>query len=283
MKRIKKFLPIILVIMLGILFIISFPVKADSGFDSDFDFGGSDFDFGSSDYGDYGGFDFSSDGGVYYVGSFFTIFNVIMAIIIIIVIVSKLSKAKQTSLPQKGLSEEEIYNILGNNFNYEEFKHTVFLNYQKIQVAWMNNEIESVRSLLSDFLFNTYKTQLLTLSSKKQKNMMEDINYVDAYITNIKKVIEGEEIEVALIVTCKDYIIDIDSKEVLRGNKNRINKYYYKLTFEKTANLEVEKFCPNCGALLPKGSSVKCEYCRSVVIKKTSNYILTDKKMLKQE
>ena len=54
----------------------------------------------------------------------------------------------------------------------------------------MNNEIESVRSLLSDFLFNTYKTQLLTLSSKKQKNMMEDINYVDAYITNIKKVID---------------------------------------------------------------------------------------------
>ena len=113
--------------------------------------------------------------------------------------------------------------------------------------------------------------------------MMEDINYGTAYITGIKKKGETEEIEVTLIVTCRDYIIDTTSKEVLRGDSNRVNRYYYKLTFERTSDIEDSKFCPNCGAPLPKGNSAKCEYCRGVIIKKTDDYILTDKKMIKQE
>ena len=37
MKKIKDYFPIILLVIVGILFVISFPVKADSGFDFDSD------------------------------------------------------------------------------------------------------------------------------------------------------------------------------------------------------------------------------------------------------
>ena len=183
------------------------------------------------------------------------------------------------------MSNGEIISKLGSDFNYEEFKKMVFNNYKEIQIAWMNDNIESVRGLLSDTIFNTYKTQLMTLSTKQEQNMMEDIEYIDAFITNINiNINKGkEEIETTLIVTCRDYIINKNTKEVLRGKKNIINKYYYKLVFEKSLEEEKTKVCPNCGAELNDGNSTKCKYCGTVIVKESNNYILVDKKMLKQE
>ncbi len=292
MKRNK--LLILALILTSFLFFISFPVKADSGFDSDF--GSSSSDFGSSDYSssDFGSSDsgYSSSGGINSVSDFIIIiiFSIIMFYVFFRLVFNFSSSSSSNSNSKMLASEilslklpdEEVIKQLGEKFNYEEFKQLVFDNYKKIQLAWQENTIEDVRDLLSDTIFNTYKTQLLTLSNKNQKNMMEDIKYQDAFITKIQKEGIKEEIEVSLIVTCRDYIINKDTNQVLRGDKNKINKYYYKLTFEKTSDSDI-KYCPNCGAKLPKGNSAKCEYCKSIIVKKTNNYILTDKKMLRQE
>lgn len=333
MKKIKDYFPIILLVIVGILFVISFPVKADSGFDFDYDSGGSD--FGGSSFGDYSSVYSGSGNGSFELGNL-SLLNVFLSIIVIIYFVKVINRYgnknnefitriflllatsfsldfisfivtdiinifinifalcyifkfnKKTKdeymkkLTDNKLTLEEITNKLGKDFNYEKFKKLVFDNYKEIQIAWMNNDIESVRSLLSDTLFNTYKTELLTLEMKNEQNIMEDIEYVDCFIKNINLTKQKEEIEVNLIVTCTDYIINKSTNKVLRGNKRQTNKYYYKLVFEKDSEEDL-RICPNCGATLKDGSSTKCEYCKSIIIKKSKSYILTDKKMLKQE
>ena len=145
----------------------------------------------------------------------------------------------------------------------------------------MNNTIEDVRHLLSDELFNTYKTQLLTLNTKNQQNVMSDFKYLNSSIYEIKEDTDGFIISTTLEVSCKDYIIDIDTKKVLRGSSSRKNHFFYELKF-KIGVLTIEN-CPNCNSKLEKqGSSVKCKYCGNVVVRNSSNLILIEKKMLRQ-
>jgi hypothetical protein len=179
------------------------------------------------------------------------------------------------------LSDEKIKKLLGDDFDIDAFYKEVFKIYYDTQIAWMNNDIESVRNILSDELYNMYKMQLETLSKAGKKNMMEDIKLVDVYIKNVRFLGNKQLISVALNVTCKDYIIDVSNNRVVRGNKNIINDYYYDLTFMRASGNTIDK-CPNCGAKLNDSHSTICEYCNSTINRETSKFVLIDKKMNRQ-
>ena len=179
------------------------------------------------------------------------------------------------------MSDERIHKRLGKGFDIEAFKKEVYKNYKDIQKAWMERNVEPVRHLLSDQMFSMYRTQLATLIAKNQRNMMKDIKYVNCDICQVVKNDKKIEIVVLLQVTCRDYIVDINNK-VIRGNDRAINHYYYKLTFIKSLKASKLKVCPNCGAKLENAQSDKCEYCNTVIVKESTNFAMTDKKMLKQ-
>ena len=205
---------------------------------------------------------------------------VIYGISLLITISSANQKVKEVEATY--LTEEKIYEELGNDFNIEEFKMEVFNNYKEIQYAWMERDLEPVRHLLSDEMFNMYRTQVATLIAKNQKNIMSDVDYRHCSISKIQKKHLKIELTVTLVVTCKDYIIDCNTNKTVRGNANALHHYTYELKFvrsEKDAHITI---CPNCGAALEDMNSDKCEYCDTVIVKDTDNYVMTDKKMLRQ-
>ena len=282
---------------------MSFNVKADSGFDSSWDSDSSssydyDYDYGSS-WGSSRDNDYSSsynnESGSSGSGQSsdpnkvgFYIFIVVLVIVIIgfaimSVEYSNLSPDNNSNDDNDDiLSPMDIRAILGDKFDIDGFYKNAFQIYYDVQIAWMDNDIERVRSILSDEMFNTYKMQLETLKVKNQKNMMEDINLVNVYITNIRKENNKEVIDVIMNVTCRDYLIDINTSSVLRGNRNKVWHYEYKLSYMRTEKENKIKYCPNCGAELNKGSSVKCSYCGAIINRETDKFILIDKKMLNQ-
>lgn len=202
-------------------------------------------------------------------------------IILLFVIPEMIRSKKQEKNSIKSMSEEQIYKQLGNDFNINQFNLKVFDMYRDIQIAWMERDVEPVRHLLSDEMFNMYRTQLATLIAKNQKNMMEDINFVDCSIKNISNKKGKQEIKVLLRVTCRDYLVDANNKTV-RGNKGAINDYLYQLTFVRSSVPSKLKYCPNCGAKLENSVSDKCDYCGSVVVRDSDNFVMTDKKMITQ-
>lgn len=161
--------------------------KADSGWDSDYDSGGSDWGGGSdwdsdSDY-DYD-YDSSSNNSYNSVGSdldssssdtniiFIIIFictgflSYIPIFIIIIPIIflfrSIREKKSNISIPLK-LSDEHIHQV-DPKLNIEEFKTKAYMIYLDIQYAWMNFNYDRLRELTTDELYNMYSMQLDTLS-----------------------------------------------------------------------------------------------------------------------
>ena len=154
--------------------------------------------------------------------------------------------------------------------------------YVKIQKAWSNNDIEKARDVLSDNLFNMYKTQILTMVNKNQRNAMSDFEFVSAYINDVNVNKDVMTVKVMMEVYCKDYLIDIKTDKVLRGDRNRINHYYYLLSFTKDIEAD-DNTCPNCGAKISSSKSAKCEHCDAVINKKSNKFVLSNKKMIKQE
>ncbi len=210
------------------------------------------------------------------------IIQILMIMIIPLLIIKKAkgnNLANINNLPIV-LNSEEIHNILPD-FNIEEFNKIVFNNYKAIQEAWMNFDLDKIKNLVSDEIYNMYSMQLDTLKIKGQKNMMENIKYIDNYISNISTDNGITTIQTILRVTCNDYVIDSNNK-VVRGNKNRTLAYTYILTFTKYTKPKNITNCPNCGAKININSSGKCEYCNSNIINEEEKWIMTKKQMLAQ-
>ena len=169
--------------------------------------------------------------------------------------------------------------------NLKEILKDAYQAYVRIQLAWMNDEIDSVSDILSDEMLNQYKAQLSTMRVKHEQNVMNSFRSKGGFVCYIKESPDpcktNYNIIVILKVKCKDYLINKDTKEVLRGKKNKNNYYVYKLHFIKS--FDHLDNCPNCGAVLEKGGGVVCASCGSKVIVNNGNMVMTDKKMLYQK
>jgi len=292
MKK-KIFLSILLIIsMFGIVLV---PIKADSGWDSSYDSGGS-WDSGGSDW---GGSSWDSDYDYSYSGSYSSgsigesiiIFIYVGIIIISIIYISSKSHIKV----QKGninnitttnnyidISAEKILEI-DPDVNMDEFKTYAYNIYKVIQTAWMNFDTDTIRKFTTDEIYNMYSSQLETLKLKHQKNIMKNFECIDTKIIGINKENGLITINVYLRVKCLDYVINEKTKKTVRGFDNRRMDIEYELTFVKseTNNKDIE-VCPNCGANVEITSSATCPYCDSVLVKDASKYVMSKKKCVGQ-
>lgn len=295
---IKKKILIVLSIIVFTFGIIYRPVQADSGWDSDYDSGGSssswssDSSWSSSSSSDW---DYGSSGS--YGGS--GVIDLIVGIIIVVAVVRVILNTKKVKTSEDILKDvsnnsnkttddyqevaiEKIKEI-DSNLNIEEFKQKAFEIYRDIQIAWMNFDTDTIRTLTTDELYNMYSSQLETLKLKKQKNIMKDIELVDVKITNIVKENDVIKINTYLNVKCYDYVIKESTNEVLRGKDDAKINIKYMLTFVKSAtNSQTVEKCPNCGAPVDINSSATCEYCDSTLVKISGEYVMSKKEFLSQ-
>ena len=177
-------------------------VLADTGFDIDYDFGGSGggggFDFGSGG----GGFDFGSGGGFGFGSGSSLNSNAYLMILLIIVGITilfeviKRNTGKGREEDQKKIKPndsttncciwyDDVENIIPG-FNKKEFNKLACEMYVKLQEAWMNFDYETIRSLTTDDLYNSYKTMLESLERKNQKNIIENIKIYSCIFTSVK-------------------------------------------------------------------------------------------------
>lgn len=118
------------------------------------------------------------------------------------------------------------------SFDIEKFNEDAFNIYKDIQIAWMDFDLKTLKTLISKELYQDYETKLKELKNSKQKNIMENIEFkknkiIDVYFDNNIEIIECE-----LRVKCNDYIIDNDNN-IVKGKKEKTNDYLYSLTYNK--------------------------------------------------
>ena len=314
----NKFIKILLVIILLVsLSFISFKhieyIKADSGWDTDYD---SSWDSGSDwgdsswdndyDYDDWDSDDSwsgSSSSGGSYSGDASIVFLPLAIIIVftIVVAISSSVKNKKTNISAREKRRREyVYrkNISYNyvklpndkankvipNFDIEEFNFKAYQIFYDVQMAWMNFDYDKLKELLTDELYNNYVMQLDALKLKNHKNTMKGFELIDSYIIDLKEENGKYIAKVYLNVSFYDYIENSNTGVILRGASNRKINNTYILTYIRTKEENSEiNICPRCGAPVEGNSTGICEYCKSKLINETHGWIMSEKQKIGQK
>mgnify|MGYP001095417698 FL=1 len=283
LKKVTIYLILFLTLVVGTNTIKITKVDADSGFDSSYDSGGSSWGGSSDSWDSSSSWDSSdSSSGSGKPASLTSLMIVVVLFIVVFVIENEISKRK-TEKKQIIKSKDmdlDLISKIDPNLNLYEFKNEAFNIYKDVQEAWMNLDDGKIRTLTTDELYNMYSMQLDTLRVKNEKNIMKEINLVTASLTNLKIENNIETATVIMTVNCYDYIVDSQNKVVRGNDKNKI-EITYELTYIKSVGEKVNK-CPNCGAEINDDNSTTCEYCRAIITRNTSKWVLSKKQSLNQ-
>ena len=276
MKKNKLWIFLILIVPVLLIIGNTQRVKADSGFDTSYDSGGSSWSSSSSDWSSssssssHSG---SSKGGI--------LESVIFIIIIVIVLFNSIKKDGKKMLRQIAPNIVPINKIKEYipNYDYNKFATDRFNDYVEIQNAWMNFDYDTLRNKLTDELYNQYAMQLDTMKIKNEQNIMNNYKLLRTYVTGIKEENGNIEITIQMVISLNDYIVK--NGKVIRGSKNRLVTNYYEMKFVCSKESS-SKTCPNCHAPLNNNASQKCEFCGSIITKTGENWVMTKKQTKRQ-
>lgn len=159
--------------------------------------------------------------------------KLIFIILIILLILSVVLGNIKAKKKKKQISHDMPHNdpALSNNIaeeNKEQIGQLAYKLITELKIAKMNYDADKIRSITTDNIYDLYKTQIETLQSKKQKNMIQNINYVKSYITSFNH----NSINLRIIIECFDFIID---------NKNNVIKGKYNQKVLQTYEIEITK------------------------------------------
>lgn len=162
-------------------------------------------------------------------------------------------------------------------FNESMFKTKVNNIFIKLYTSIMKQDLSDVAHFIVDDLQKELEVKINTLKSQNKRQMYDELNAKDTRIIsrNIKD--DKEVIEVELISRYMDYIIDMDTGDLLSGDNTRRIEKRNILIFEKKLSakeLGIVRKCPGCGASISVNTSGKCEYCDTIFNLEDYDYVL---------
>lgn len=277
---------IILVSLFSIVNIYQTKVKADSGWDSSYDSGGSSWSSSSSDW-SYSSSSSSSDSDgedaiIFVIVLLFVVIFVVIEQIRFTIIKSKIEAPDQlfnkTDGMTKEMTNEEIKNIVPD-FDTEKFKKEAYENFVKIQKAWMNFDYVTLKRLCSNEIYNTYYEELEALKLKNGQNIMSDFELVNNKIFDIKEKNGVITVVYQLIVEFYDYVINDKTQKIVKGTDKRKMHNTYILIFTKSNNYN--SICPNCGNSIEPGTT-ECSHCKAVIVQDSNEFVMSSKRIISQ-
>ncbi len=283
MKKQNLFkLIMILLCLLLVVSMFTFPLSADVGNS----FSGGD---------DYGGYDYgSSSGGSLDLSFLIWMFmeNPVIAIIVIVIFIIYTSAMKNknnhsTSINRghtnysnpgfksnSGIYEDVVVAKIHENdpnFNKDEFKAYTNEVWLALQDAWEAKNWKVVRPFESNSLFAVHERQLQEYIDNKTTNYMNKQNIRNTLISSYRDHGEYESIVVKLDASLLDFTLDDETMKLIEGSQDQFVHRSYKLEFIRTKQVTKRQEgsnvtnCPNCGAPTSVTSSGQCEYCKSVI------------------
>lgn len=282
----------------------------DSGWDSDYD---SDWDYDWDDDDDY---DWSSSGSGSYRSSNASreerIFSMLLMVIIVIFIFYRSQKrasrgssrrtqpgqartaparTQQKVLPDRTTEISRVIRERDPLFTAPDFISFAKQVYVDIQDAWSKRDLEPVRAVLHQNLYQQTERQIQKKIADGIVNHLERISVNTAYLTSYRRDAQYEYLTIYLAASMIDYQVKEATGEVILGNKTTRWNMYYKMTFMRSndsktrSSKEKDKgfVCPNCGAPLTGTSFGKCEYCDSIVTTGIYDWVLSDFGVVKND
>ena len=247
------------------------------------DYGGGVIFFGGDDDGDGSG-----GGGIGIVVGIFVL------LVILILVFDKMKKAKRPPVGPGSMPVQQPQNHEASilpaitqvdpNFSNDKFIAWTKEVFITLQQAWTARDWSKIRPFEKEELFRQHEMQLQEYIQLNRINIIERINIRQAYLHKYVRDNQYEYLTVYMSTRMVDYIIDEQSRKVLKGDPNTDCYLDYVLTFMRktgvktkdAASTAVSKSCPHCGAPMQVTSAGKCEYCGSIITTGEFDWVLAE-------
>lgn len=194
------------------------------------------------------------------------------------------ARSQQKTLPDRTSKISSIIQEKDPLFTAPDFISFAKQVYVDIQDAWAKRDLEPVRAVLHQNLYQQTERQIQKKIEDGIVNHLERISVNTAYLTSYRRDAEYEYLGVYLTASMIDYQVKEDTGEVIFGDKTTRWNMYYKMTFMRSAGSKTRSakekeegfVCPNCGAPIKGTSFGVCEYCGSTVTTGMYDWVLSD-------
>lgn len=167
------------------------------------------------------------------------------------------------------------------DFSSERFLSWAEQVFVQLQQAWTERDWKKARPFESEELFNLHKSQLDEFIRNGTINIMENVCVNESFLCDYAVEDKYEFLAVFINTRYNDYIIKEDTKQVIRGNRDRTYNVQYKLKFMRSIGVKTDKFsnkstmkCPNCGAPVDVNAAGQCAYCGTVITNGEHDWVL---------
>lgn len=157
-------------------------------------------------------------------------------------------------------------------------KGVVHEYFKKIYAAWSENNLLSVRNLLTDRVYESFMFWIKAYQRAGLKNKLENISISNVQFVALDMDKFYESITVRIYASSLDYVED-SAGRVKGGSSKRARSFSEYWTFIRRTGVEKDVYdfstCPNCGAPADKmGQAGVCEYCGTKISNGDFSWVL---------
>ena len=190
----------------------------------------------------------------------------------------------QLNIPNRDMEIGKLIAEADPNFTIPDFITFAKNVYMNIQDAWCKRDLEPVRPILHQNLYERTEKQIQKKIADGIVQHLDRLTVNDAYTTSYRRDAQYEYLKVYLNSSMIDYQVKESTGQILYGDQSTRWTMRYEMTFMRSVNAKTPEAgaqsiginCPNCGAPLTGTSFGKCPYCDSLVTTGLYNWVLSD-------
>ena len=169
-----------------------------------------------------------------------------------------------------------------SNFSIENLTNRIKIGFIKIQNAWIAQDINSVRYIMSDGVYERFSIQLGIQKKSKIVNKMDNLEFIMGQIVAAETDHYFDTVHVMVTASASDYYINSETGKPVYGKTNSevFTEYWSFLRRPGVQTLTkdglIEGRCPNCGTPLNISDSVNCPSCDAIVNSGEYDWVLAE-------
>ena len=152
--------------------------------------------------------------------------------------------------------------------------------------AWCAGDMSRARAVVSDGVYGRFNVQLSLMRAESMKNVMDRARTLHVTVEGVEATDELDVLHVRYTAEARDRNVplsttDADAARILDQTDVQSYTEIWSLVRRRGAHSKLEPQqmglgCPNCGAPLGDGASVKCKYCQAIICSGEHDWVLAE-------
>lgn len=159
------------------------------------------------------------------------------------------------------------------------FDKRVEMIYAGLNAAYAKNQLEPIRGLVSDGLFDYLQYWVDAYKRQNLRNQLTNMRITRQALAKVTRDKYYDAVTVRIWGTGLDFVVHTDTGELVRGSKHRERPYSEYWTFVRSAARKgpphSEPVCGNCGAPLKITMAGTCDHCGAHVTAGEFDWVLS--------